>query len=293
MAMSARSIPFVKMHGCGNDLILLDAIARPDLAGEAWWRARVRAMCDRRRGIGADGVIVVMRTDGHDARAEVYNADGSDGGVCGNGLRMVAKLLIERGYARGRSLRVEMGGRSIGVEAQVDADGAVRCARADMGKPETRIERLPVDTDALPQGGGAWLIDGTPAVFVSMGNPHAVLFVDALPDDETAARLGSVYETLPAFPERMNIQWARVIERGVVEAITWERGAGATLACGTGACAIGVAGVMRGLIGPSVRVRMPGGVLDVRWDQDDGRVWLAGPVARACEGVWCDDADRA
>lgn len=284
--MSDGSIPFVKMQGCGNDYLLLDAIARPDLASDTAWRARVPAMCDRRRGVGADGVIVVSSSEGIDAHAEVINSDGSPGGMCGNGLRMVAKLLIESGHTPSHTVTLAMGGRRILIEAQADADGIVRHARADMGAPETRIERLPVDTSKLAREGGVWLLDRAPVVFVSMGNPHAVLLATQPPDTAEVARLGPRYERDPAFPERMNIHWVRIVEPGVVEAVTWERGAGATLACGTGACAICVAGVLRGLTEPAISVHMPGGVLGVEWDRAADRVWLAGPVERAFEGIW-------
>lgn len=285
--MIQGAIPFLKMHGCGNDYILLDAITHPRLGGDdAPWRARVRAMCDRRTGIGGDGVIVVAASDDADARAEVVNSDGSPGGMCGNGLRMVAKLLVETGRNGPGPVAIWMGGRIIEVAPQCDESGRVVRARADMGSPETDIKRLPIDTAKLGRTGGDWLLGGAPVTFVSMGNPHAVLFVDRLPESEELARSGPAYETAPAFPERMNIHWAHVLEPGLVEAVTWERGAGATRACGTGACAVCVAGVTRGLTEPGVSVRMPGGVLHAEWDRGANRLWLSGPVEQAFTGVW-------
>lgn len=282
---------FVKMHGCGNDYILLDAFADRAVVDRPAWRAHVPAMCDRRRGIGADGVIVVgPGAAGLDARAEVLNADGSPGGMCGNGLRMAARLLIEGEYTRsdaGVALAIEMGGRVIRVAPEIDARGCVARAEADMGPPVLEPTRVPVTASLLERAGEhAWRLGPHEMTFVSMGNPHAVLFVEELPDASALARLGKELEHHRAFPERMNIQFARIIEPELAAAATWERGAGATLACGTGACAVCVAGVLTGRADRRLRVRMPGGDLDLRWDNTTGHVWLGGPVARAFAGEW-------
>ncbi|MCA9306153.1 MAG: diaminopimelate epimerase [Phycisphaerales bacterium] len=292
--MSGADIAFVKMHGCGNDYIVLDGVARPELANaEAPWRARAREMCDRRTGIGADGVIVVSRGEGaDDVRAEVVNSDGSPGGMCGNGIRMVAKLAIERGYVRTDRMTVEMGGRRVEVEGLRNGDGVVRRARADMGRPVLEAARVPVDTASLERAGEhCWTVRsggvGHAMTFVSMGNPHAVMFVDASPGAAEVTRLGAMLERHDAFPERMNVHWARVVEPRIVEVATWERGAGMTMACGTGACAVCVAGAVRGLAERHVAVHMAGGVLNVRWDESSGCVWLGGPVAECFSGKWC------
>lgn len=281
---------FTKMHGCGNDFILLDAVSDPALADTRAWRDQVPAMCDRRRGIGADGVILVTLGNPH-ARAQIINADGSPGGMCGNGLRMVARLLIEAGHLPAAPLTVEMDARRVDIDPEFDDRGAVIAARADMGAPVLDPARVPVNTASLRRlDDDAWALGAHRCTFVSMGNPHAVLFVDRLPDADEIARLGPELEQHPAFPQRMNIQWAVVVEPGIVRAVTWERGAGATLACGTGACAIAVAGVLRGLTDRRVAVHMPGGALDVRWDDATNHVWLGGPVRRAFTGVWSPDA---
>lgn len=294
MAMSGADIAFVKMHGCGNDYMVLDGVARPELAaGDAIWRVQAHEMCDRRTGIGADGVIVVSRGDGaDDVGAEVVNSDGSPGGMCGNGIRMVAKLAIERGYVRTDRMTVEMGGRRVGVEAERGTHGIVRRARADMGEPVLEAARVPVDTAALERSGERlWIVhsggDAHEMTFVSMGNPHAVMFVDEMPGAAEVTRVGSILERHDAFPERMNVHWARVVEPRIVEVATWERGAGMTMACGTGACAVCVAGAVRGLAERHVAVHMAGGVLDVRWDESSGCVWLGGPVAECFSGKWC------
>ncbi len=288
---------FVKMQGCGNDFILLDAIRDPALLAEDSWRAQVPAMCDRRRGVGADGVIVVgTPKNGAHAEANIINADGSPGGMCGNGLRLVTRLIIERGHATHPDgdgpLAIRMGGRTIHVTPRRDERGRCVGACADMGSPVLDAASIPVKTTGLKRlDEHTWFlfVDNRPPVavtFVSMGNPHAVLFVRDLPPAEVVRRLGPELEHHAAFPQRMNIQWARVIEPNLVRVVTWERGAGATRACGTGACAVAVAGVLRGKTERAVNIRMRGGTLDVRWDETSDRVWLGGPAEHCFEGEW-------
>lgn len=264
------------MHGCGNDYVFVDG---PDLPSAE----TVRAVCDRRRGVGADGVIVLTPTGGAVAMT-VFNTDGTDGGMCGNGARCAAQLAVRRGWVPGPVVRLLAGSRV--VEAEV-LDGSD--VRAVMGVPGLDLTEIPVDASRLDESdekGVEHRVGGLPAVFVSMGNPHLVSFGEADVWGLDLAAIGARMETHAAFPQRMNVHLARVVDRAGVDVRSWERGAGATAACGTGACAVVVAGVLTGRLDRDVRVRMPGGMLRATWDEGSGAVLLTGPTATVYEGRW-------
>ena len=264
--VTTRPLRFRKMHGAGNDFLVIDARGRPDPVTPDL----ARALGDRHRGVGFDQLAVILADPEADARLVFRNADGSRAGACGNATRCVADLLMREGVAAPR-LRTDHG--LLGAVRR--ADGLVE---VDMGPALTDWRAIPlareVDTDALP-------LPGAP-VAVGMGNPHAVHFVADLGAVDLAAR-GPAVERHPLFPERTNVQFVEVIDRSHVRALVWERGVGRTLASGSSACAIAVAGRRRGLTGDRLNVALEGGTLEVALGAD-GRALLAGPVAEVFEG---------
>ncbi len=267
-------IPFTKMHGLGNDFVVLDlrdGMPVPDADA-------ARNIADRRRGIGCDQLILIEAADmaGADVRLRFLNADGSESGACGNGTRCVASRLLEETGAN-RLVLQTLAGR---LEAVPAAGGQYT---VDMGAPNLDWNVIPLaeqsDTLHLPIALGP-LED---AVAVNMGNPHSVFFVDDAEDIELAT-FGPQIEHHPLFPERTNVEVATVVDRARIRLRVWERGAGITLACGSGACATAVAAARRGLTDRKVELIMDGGALSAEWSDDD-HVLLTGPVATSFTGV--------
>ena len=267
-------LPFIKMHGLGNDFVLFDARRAP-LALDA---ARVRAVADRRTGVGCDQVIALEppRSDGTHAYMRIWNPDGGEVAACGNGTRCAARLLLDESGQDRVVLETDAGP----LAACESGDGRVR---VDMGPARLDWRAIPLaramDTLHVAVGAGP-LAD---AVAVNMGNPHAVFFVD---DAEAVAldELGPRLETDPLFPERANIGVAQRMTGDRIRLRVWERGAGLTRACGTGACAAAVAGARRGLTARSVTVALDGGELGIQW-RDDGHVEMTGACAASFTGV--------
>lgn len=278
-------LSFTKMHGAGNDFIVVEAEG-----GERDWAGFARRACDRHFGIGADGVLLVSSSEVADIRMRIINADGSEAEMCGNGVRCVAKYAIERGLVAGDLLRLETGVGVLAVEAARDARGSVVRARASMGEPRFDAAQIPAAIEGeAPLRNVSLTVDGqTVAVtLVSMGNPHAVHFwarpVTAYP----LAQIGPKVEHHPAFPNRTNFEIARVIDRSRMEARVWERGVGETLACGSGACASVVAARLLHMVDDVVDIALPGGTLTVEWN-GSGEVYLSGPVEHVFTGTWPD-----
>ena len=278
---------FTKMHGAGNDYVLMDARNL-----ETDWAELARSMCDRHRGVGADGVLLVMSSSEADVRMRMLNPDGSEAEMCGNGIRCLAKYVLEREIA-------EVGKDALSVETMTGvrhieplwSGVRVERARVAMGEPELRPELVPVSLSEDMSGGpvldypldvGGMLLNLT---FVSMGNPHAVAFIDSPVGELPLERIGPQVENHRMFPNKVNLSVVNVRSGGGVVARVWERGAGETLACGTGACAIAVAARLHGYISEDVDITLPGGALTVSWD-GVGQVYLEGPVEEVFEGVW-------
>jgi diaminopimelate epimerase len=270
--------PFAKMHGCGNDYVVLDAVR----ALPADPAALARAMCDRRLGVGADGLLLAVAAGGADIGMRMLNPDGSEAEMCGNGLRCLAHFAASRGLVPhpGR-MRVGTGAGVLTVEADGE-DWTV-----DMGPPRLERAEVPmrgppgrVVDEALEAGGATWRVTA-----VSMGNPHAVLFVDDV-DGADLPTLGRALETHAAFPRRTNVEIAAVEDRRHARQRTWERGVGETAACGTGACAVAVAGVLTGRLERAVTVHLRGGDLAVRWDESSDHVFMTGPAVEVFDGRW-------
>ncbi|MBA2274083.1 MAG: diaminopimelate epimerase [Actinobacteria bacterium] len=279
---------FDKYHGIGNDFVML---ADPDDALRLAPRTVTR-LCDRRLGIGGDGVIrVAPGRAGGDLLMDYINSDGSVGEMCGNGIRCLALFALERDLATGRSLRVETGAGIKVVEIQ--EDGRVR---VDMGEPEFRPQAIPVVWDGddalhakIELGEG--LVE---AACLSMGNPHAVLFVDD-PATAPVTTLGPELEHHPAFPSRVNVEFVAVHGRARIGMRVWERGSGETLACGTGACAAAVAARLLRDTDPTVTVQLPGGELEITWaGPGDGPrpVVMTGPATKSFAGTFDLEAYR-
>ena len=284
---------FTKMQGAGNDYIFMDARDLRSRDGD--WPALSRAMSDRHFGVGGDGIILVVPSQAAHLKMRMFNADGSEGEMCGNGIRCFAKYAIERGIASPDSsgLRVETlaGIRTV---APVMKDGKVVRARVAMGAPVLEAAMVPV---MLPQPAGerdghAVLnypveIDNTPLKlsFVSMGNPHAIAFIEQPVSEFPLHTLGPKLEHHPMFPRRVNFEIVNVVDNQHLNARVWERGSGETMACGTGACAIGVASRLLGLTNGAVDITLPGGTLNIGWD-GEGEVYLEGDAVEVFEGEW-------
>jgi diaminopimelate epimerase len=280
-------IEFTKMHGIGNDFIIVDAITKPIEAKDL--RALARAMNDRRRGVGGDGLILVEPGTSAAYRMHMLNPDGSEGGMCGNGLRCVAKFLHQKGYLSSfGALPIEVTDRTVTASFCYDGDIQVDMGEAFLergqigmaGDPSSRFINEPIEA-----GGETYI--GTA---VSMGNPHLVIFVDHV-DSVHLETIGPQLEHHPWFPERTNVHFVEISDSDDLTQRTWERGAGITLACGSGACACAVAAHLTGRTGRKVTIRLPGGDLQVEYTEQ-GRVLMQGPAETAFEGQW-DRSDYA
>ncbi|MBI5368172.1 MAG: diaminopimelate epimerase [Planctomycetes bacterium] len=273
---------FSKMHGIGNDFVIVNGFReRPAQPARL-----ARAVCDRHRGVGADGLILVLPSRTADLRMRMWNPDGSEAEMCGNGIRCLGKYAVERRLVRGRELRVETGAGPIGLSLR-GRGGTVRTVRVDMGRPRLERGAIPmrgaagrVVGAALAAAGRTWAITA-----VSMGNPHCVIFVADVAAAPVATA-GPEIERHPAFPRRTNVEFVQVLGRGEVRQRTWERGAGETNACGTGACATGVACILNGKTGRRIVNHLTGGDLVIEWPEEAGSVWMTGPAEHVFDGEW-------
>lgn len=277
-------LKFTKMHGAGNDFVVIDAISQHiDFTPEQW-----KALADRRFGVGADQMLVVEKpqSDNVDFRYRIYNADGGEVEQCGNGARAFVRFVTDKGLTGKRAIRVEtMAGV---IEPRLEADGRIT---VDMGAPILDAERVPFDAaglEAKPEGSdGLWPLDvngkTTWTSVVSMGNPHAVQVVGDV-DTAPVNVDGPAIEHHPRFPRRVNAGFMEIIDRHAIRLRVFERGAGETLACGTGACAAVVAGIRRGLLDSPVKVTTRGGELSIAWGGTGSPVMLTGPAVTVFEG---------
>jgi diaminopimelate epimerase len=277
-------LKFAKLHGAGNDFFVVDGSDR-----ERDWPAIASAMCERYVGAGADGLLVALPSTKAAVRMRLFNLDGSEAEMSGNGVRCFAKYVVENGLAQpdGDHLAVETGAGIIVVRLKREG-GAVTGATVDMGPPRLAAKEIPVAVESagpvldLPVNveGAAYAVN-----CVSMGNPHAVHFVSSPVAEFPLREIGPQIEHHPLFPARVNFEVAQVIDRGHIESRTWERGVGETQACGTGACAIMVSALLHGYVDNVVQVKEPGGTLTLQWD-GMGNVFLTGPAAFVYSGDW-------
>jgi diaminopimelate epimerase len=282
---------FAKLQATGNDFVLLDA---RNMEGD--WSKLAREMCHRHFGIGADGLILVGSSNTSNLKMRMFNPDGSEAEVCGNGLRCFAKYVIDRQIASETSLAIETLAGIRTVKA-FKSQGKVNRAKVYMGMPRFKAKDIPVRIDEFKKGRGE--IDIIPILdyplsisgmeitlsFVSMGNPHAVSFLSQPVADFPLSEIGPQVENHRMFPERVNFEVARVLNQGKIEARVWERGAGETLSCGSGACAIAVIAKLKGHADDEVDIMLTGGNLTVEWD-GAGEVYLSGPVEEVFTGEW-------
>ena len=289
---------FVKMHGIGNDYVYVDTFAQsfphPD-------QLAIR-VADRHFGIGGDGLILVApptdaaRPLGATVRMRMFNADGSESEMCGNGIRCVAKFAYDRKLSTQNPMLIETG-RGVLSLALKTAGGKVTEATVNMGPPVLDLPRIPVDAQWLGATGNVRVFQipvgtsvGMPATFVSMGNPHAVIYVDDVAKIDLE-KIGPMIERHKAFPRRINVHVVQVQSAGEATMRTWERGSGITLACGTGASAVCVAGVLTGKTGRKLLIHLPGGDLHLEWRDaatGDDSVLMTGPAVEVFSGVWPD-----
>lgn len=277
---------FTKMQAAGNDFVVMEAAqVTPD------WSHLAQKMCHRRFGIGADGLIFVMPSKRADFEMRIFNADGSEAEACGNGIRCFARYVAERGLAPAGKEELRLGTLAGISRARLFYQaGKLSKIQVSMGQPIFNPAKIPVKSAGAKDD----IILDYPMVvngqelrlgFASIGNPHAVCFVDRPVADFPLAELGPKVEHHAIFPNRVNFEVVRVMSREAVEARVWERGVGETLACGTGACAITVIGQKRGLVASQVKVNLPGGTLEVGWD-GKGEVLLSGPAEAVFNGEW-------
>ena len=274
---------FTKMHGAGNDYVYLDCFAGsvPDDLPEL-----ARQMSDRHFGVGADGLILSHPSERADARMQMFNADGSEAEMCGNGIRCVAKYVYDHGHCQQEQLQIETAAGVLALEL-ILADQKVSQVRVDMGQPILLADQIPTTLSGSPVLKQQLSVAGREleVTCVSMGNPHCVVFVDEL-TDELVLQVGPQIEVDPHFPQRVNVEFVQVLSPGEVRQRTWERGSGETWACGTGACAVCVAGVLTGNTDREIVNHLRGGDLQLQWAEDDEHVYMTGPAAEVFQGQW-------
>jgi diaminopimelate epimerase len=272
-------LKFIKMHGIGNDYVYVDCFRNPVPADPS---EAARRVSRSHFGVGADGLILIMpaQQSGMDARMRMFNADGSEGNMCGNGIRCVGKYLYDSGLCKKTRIAVETRSGPRYLDMVVE-DGRAVAARVDMGVPGLNPGDLPVNCAASEmlnlQAAGRGF------VCVSMGNPHAVCFDSDLGDHDVL-NIGPQVESSPIFPEKVNVEFARVLAPDRIQMRVWERGSGETMACGTGACATLVAGVLSGRCARRATLELLGGELLIEWNQQDGHVYMTGPAETVFEG---------
>lgn len=274
---------FTKMQGIGNDYVyvncLQETIENPsELA---------KKISDRHYGVGSDGLIMIKPSDKADFEMEMYNADGSRGEMCGNGIRCVAKYVYDYGLTDKTSISVETLAGIKYLDLTVE-DGKVVLVKVDMGKPMLRPEEVPVVSEKEEVIDEPITVDGQEyrMTCVSMGNPHAVVFIDQDVKEFPLETVGVKFENHERFPKRVNTEFVNVLDRHTAQMRVWERGSGETLACGTGACAVAVACALNGLTEDEVTVKLLGGDLQIKWDREKNTVYMTGPAEVVFDGEW-------
>jgi diaminopimelate epimerase len=277
---------FTKMHGIGNDNVYINCFDVPFPKDPA---TLARKMSDRHFGVGGDGLILICPSDnGADARMRMYNVDGSEAEMCGNGLRCVAKYVSDHGITKGDTLRIQTGNGTLTVDLE-KKNGKVERVRVNMGQPILEGVKIPTKLAGNPPLDVPLTVDGRTlqVTCVSMGNPHCVTYVEKATDD-LVLRLGPVIEHSPMFPARVNVEFIEIISPREIRQRTWERGSGETLACGTGASAVCVAGVLTGRTERRIINHLRGGDLELEWRESDNCVYKTGPATEVFSGDWPD-----
>jgi diaminopimelate epimerase len=275
---------FVKMHGLGNDFIIF---SEEETGGVSSWPSFSLKICDRHKGVGGDGVILVLSSSVADLRMRIFNSDGSEAEMCGNGIRCLAKFAFERGIVNKKEFTVETKAGIIIPRITEEEEGKVRRVRVNMGKPRFQPREIPVDLEGkevknypLEVEGRTFLISA-----LSLGNPHVVIF--EIPRDWE--KYGREIENHPLFPEKTNVEFVEVRNKKEAVVKVWERGAGVTLACGTGAAAVLVASVREGKLDRKAAIHLPGGTLDVEWQEE---VYIEGPAEEVFSGEINEEVEK-
>lgn len=277
---------FVKMHGLGNDFVFIEDKTGQDKD----YTALARAMCNRHTGIGADGLIVIVDSRVADVRMRIINSDGSEAEMCGNGIRCFAKYVYDNGIIEKKRFTVETPAGIMEPEITVGADNKVELITINMGRPSFNRSEIPMEgadgrvlNEDLCVNGANWKITS-----LLMGVPHTVTYVDDV-DTVDIEKIGPLFEKHEAFPKHTNINFAQQMDDRTVKVRTWERGAGATLACGTGSCSVAVASFLNGRTGREVDIQLSLGTLHIEYREEDGNVYMTGPAAVSFTGTWPDE----
>jgi len=272
-------LSFTKMHGIGNDYVYVDGFR--ETVGDPSELAR--RVSPRHTGIGSDGLILIQPSDTADARMEMYNADGSRGAMCGNGIRCVGKFVYDHGIARKETLRIDTDSGLKELRLVIE-NGVAVAATVDMGEPILDGPNIPVDAPGRVVDAPLTVADTTHRVTcVSMGNPHCVVFVDDV-EALDLPRIGPQFEHHPFFPKRVNTEFVKVLAPDALRMRVWERGSGETAACGTGACAVLVAAALNQRAERTATVHLNGGDLHIEWRADDNHVFMTGPATEVFRG---------
>ena len=281
-------IKFTKMHGLGNDYVYIDAINQK-IENES---SLAKFVSNRHFGIGSDGLILICKSEIADFKMRMFNSDGSEAEMCGNGIRCVGKFVYDKGLKNKTTVKIET---LAGIKTLIlnTKDGKVETARVDMGEPILEAEKIPVISTEKPVKNLELEAENKKFKFtcVSMGNPHAITIVENTKKFDVE-KYGKVLEIDKAFPKKANIEFAQIIDRQNINMRVWERGAGETLACGTGACATAVACNLNGLTDRKVNIELLGGTLNIEWNETDNHVYMTGPAVTVFDGELYEEAIR-
>ena len=279
-------IKFTKMHGLGNDYVYIDSINQT-IENES---SLAKFVSNRHFGIGSDGLILICKSDIADFQMRMFNSDGSEAEMCGNGIRCVGKFVYDKGLTDKTTVKIET---LAGIKTLVlnTKDGKVETARVDMGEPILEAEKIPVISKEQPVKNLELEAENKKFKFtcVSMGNPHAITIVENTKEFDVE-KYGKVLEVDKAFPKKANIEFAQIIDKENIKMRVWERGAGETLACGTGACATAVACNLNGLTDRKVNIELLGGTLNIEWNEKDNHVYMTGPAVTVFDGELYEEA---
>ena len=281
-------IKFTKMHGLGNDYVYIDAINQK-IENES---SLAKFVSNRHFGIGSDGLILICKSEIADFKMRMFNSDGSEAEMCGNGIRCVGKFVYDKGLTNKTTVKIET---LAGIKTLIlnTKDGKVGTARVDMGEPILEAEKIPVISTEKPVKNLELEAENKKFKFtcVSMGNPHAITIVENTKEFDVE-KYGKVLEIDKAFPKKANIEFVQIVDRQNINMRVWERGAGETLACGTGACATAVACNLNGLTDRKVNIELLGGTLNIEWNEIDNHVYMTGPAVTVFDGELYEEAIR-
>ena len=275
-------IKFTKMHGAGNDYVYIDAInqnieKREELA---------KLVSDRHFGIGSDGLILICESKIADFRMQMFNSDGTEAEMCGNGIRCVGKFVYDKGMTKKETVTIETlaGIKTLNFTIE---NGKVKKVKVDMGEPIFNPKEIPVQSEENPVKNLNLKIEDKQFKFtcISTGNPHAITFIKEKIENFDIHKYGKIVENLDAFPKKTNVEFINIIDENNIKMRVWERGAGETLACGTGACASAVAAAINGYTQRRVNVHLLGGTLEIEWNRENNHIYMTGPAETVFEGI--------